>query len=96
MAGYVLLNVEVTDQDAFADFRDRFPAVVDSYSGKYLIRGGDTEVVQGDWTPHRLVLIEFDSVQQAQSFWNDPEHSKLRAALDKCANTTAGVIADGA
>ena len=92
MAGYVLIDVEITDHAVFTEFRDRAPAVVEAYGGRFLVRGGATEVVQGDWTPHRVVILEFDSTERAKSWWNSPEHTELRAILDRCSNATTAIV----
>ena len=92
MAGYALIDVEITDQTVFAEFRERAPAVVEAHGGRFLVRGGATEVVQGDWTPHRVVIVEFDSVERAKSWWNSPDHTELRAMLDRCSKTTVTIV----
>lgn len=92
MAGYVLLNVEVTDRAAFEDLVERAPAGVEAHGGEYLIRGGAVEAVQGDWTPHRVVLVKFDSIEQARAWWRSSDHVELRGAFDRCANTTAMLV----
>ncbi len=91
-AGYALIDVEVTDQTVFAEFRERAPAVVQAHGGTFLVRGGKTEVVQGDWTPHRVILVEFDSVERAKAWWSSPAHTELQAMLDRCSNTTATIV----
>ena len=92
MAGYALIDVEITDQATFAESLERAPAVVEAYGGKYLVRGGTTEVVQGNWTPHRVVLVEFESVERARAWWNSPDHARLRVMLDKCSNATVTIV----
>lgn len=92
MAGYALIDVEITDQAAFAEFREQAPAVVEAHGGRFLVRGGAAEVVQGDWTPHRVVVIEFESVERAKSWWNSPAHTELRAMADGCSNTTTTIV----
>ena len=92
MAGYALIDAEITDHAAFAEFRERAPAVLEAHGGRYLVRGGATKVVQGDWTPHRVVLLEFESVERAQAWWDSPDHAELRAMLDKCSNTTVTIV----
>lgn len=92
MAGYALMDVEITDDTAFAELLERAPAVVKTYGGRYLVRGGGAQVVQGDWTPHRLVLVEFDSVEQARTWWNSSDHAELKSMLDKCSKTTATIV----
>ena len=92
MSGYVLIDVEITDHAAFAGLRDRAPAIVEAHGGRFLVRGGAAEVVQGDWTPHRVVIVEFDSVERAKSWWNSPEHTELRALLDRCSRSTTTIV----
>ena len=51
---------------------DQVPAIVKAHGGKYLVRGGTHEVIRGDWTPDRLVVLEFDTVEQAKAWQNAP------------------------
>ncbi len=92
MAGYALIDIEITDHAVFGEFRERAPAVIEAYGGRFLVRGGATEVVQGDSTHHRVVLVEFDSVERAKSWWNSPAHTELQAMLDRCSNTTTTIV----
>lgn len=94
MGGYVLMDVEITDQGAFDAVVERAPEIVGEHGGKFLVRGGATEVLQGDWTPHRLVIVAFDSVEQAKAWWNSPGHTELRSMFDRCSRTTA-TVAEG-
>ena len=81
MAGYVLLNVDVTDRDVFEGLVERAPASVEAHGGEYLIRGGAVEALQGNWTPHRVVLVKFGSIEQARAWWSSSDHVELRAAF---------------
>ena len=92
MAAYVLIDVEITDQATFAELRERAPAVLEAHGGRFLVRGGAAEVVQGDWTPHRLVLLAFESVERARAWWNSREHSELRVRLDRCSKATTTIV----
>ena len=88
------MDAEVTDQVVFSDYLERVPAVVASHGGKYLVRGGATEVVQGDWAPNRIVVVEFDNVEQARGWQNSPAYAELRAMLNRSSNTNV-IIAEG-
>ena len=92
MAGYVIVDAEITDEALFADFAARVPAVVAAHGGRYLVRGGATEVVQGDWAPHRVVVVEFDSVEQASGWQNSPDYAELREMLIKSTNTNVIIV----
>ena len=67
MAGYVIADVRVTDEAGFADFAAGVPASIERHGGKYIIRGGDPEVRQGDWAPPRIVVVEFDNADAARA-----------------------------
>ena len=72
MAGYVIADVEVTNPELFEEYRKLVPATIEAYGGRYIVRGGASEVVEGDRTPHRTVIIEFDSFEQAKA-WHSSE-----------------------
>ena len=77
MAAYVITDSEITDQAVFDDYLAQVKAVVEAHGGKYLARGGATEVVQGDWTPRRIAVMEFDDVEQARAWQNSPDYVDL-------------------
>lgn len=75
MAGYVIADVEVTDAELFEEYRKLVPATVEAYGGKYIVRGGESEVVEGEITPHRTVIIQFDSAEQAKAWHGSEEYA---------------------
>ena len=78
MAGYIILDAEIIEPGAFVEFAERIVGVVDAYGGKYLVRGGGAaEVITGDFVPHRVVIIEFESAARAREFINSPEYDEL-------------------
>ena len=79
MPGYVIANVNVTDPSVFEEYRGMVPATIAAYGGKYLVRGGSADVVEGDWSPNRLVVIEFESVEKAKEWYNSPEYTAAKA-----------------
>lgn len=87
------MNVEITDHTAFGEVAEKASAIVEVHGGRFLARGGTTESLKDDWTPsNRIVLIEFDSVEQAKAWWSSPAHTELRHELDHYSKTTATVI----
>ena len=79
MPAFLVVDIEVTDQKRFEEYKRAVPASLSAYGGKYLARGGTTEVLEGDWKPRRLVIIEFPSVQRAKEWWTSPDYSKAKA-----------------
>jgi uncharacterized protein (DUF1330 family) len=81
MAAYVIADVDVTDPARFEEYRRQVSPTIEKYGGRYLVRGGATEKVEGNREPRRLVIIEFDSMERARQWYHSPEYSgpiKLR------------------
>ena len=94
LAAYVIIDSVITDQAVFDDYLEQVPAVVETHGGRYLARGGAIEVVQGDWTPNRIVVIEFDSVELARGWQDSPDYAELRAMLNRSSKTSV-IITEG-
>ncbi|MER3513043.1 MAG: DUF1330 domain-containing protein, partial [Chloroflexota bacterium] len=78
MAAYVIVDIQVTDPAGYAEYRQLAPPIVAAYGGRYLVRGGALETLEGNWTPQRLVILEFPSLAQAKAWWDAPEYRPLR------------------
>ena len=95
MAAYVIADVDVTDPDLFAEYRKLVLPIVEMYGGRYIVRGGESQVIEGDWTPHRTVVIQFDSVERAREWYDSPEYTPVKDMRFRSANTSV-LIVDGA
>ena len=78
MAAYIVANVEVTDPAAYEEYRKGVAATIAQYGGRFLVRGGATEVLEGSFRPKRIVILEFESVERAKAWWDSPEYRPLR------------------
>ena len=76
--GYVLAQVAVTDPAQYEGYKALAGAAVAKFGGRYLVRGGAAHLLEGDWAASRLVILEFDSVEQAQRFYDSPEYQAAR------------------
>ena len=94
MPAYVLADVTVTDPPAMEEYRKQVPATLAKYGGRFLVRGGAHQTVEGDWKPARLVVIEFPSLADARR-WYDSEEYRGPKALRMRAGRTSVVIVDG-
>ena len=94
MAAYVLVNVEITDSAGFAEYRKLVPATIAAFGGRFLTRGGATEVLEGEWKPHHLVVLEFPDVATIKAWYHSPEYQRL-LELRKRTATSDLVIIDG-
>ena len=94
MAVYAVVNVQITDPPRYTEYREQAPAAIARYGGKYLARGGKVEVLEGDWNPQRLVILEFESMERFHEWYNSPEYAPLKQ-LRREAAVTAFVIVEG-
>ena len=94
MAAYVIGEIEVTDPAAYEDYRKQVLAVVTKYGGRFLVRGGKVEPLEGGWSPKRVVALEFPSMEQARNFYRSPEYAPL-IALRQRASTGRLVLVEG-
>ena len=94
MAGYVIADVDVTDPELFAEYRKLVSATVEQYGGKYLVRGGDMEVAEGDWAPTRAVVIEFESFERAKEWYHSDDYAPALKMRLESANSSV-IIVDG-
>ncbi|MCE2527150.1 MAG: DUF1330 domain-containing protein [Actinomycetia bacterium] len=92
MSGYVIITAEVNDESMFREFVKRVPEAVVTHGGKYLVRGGKIQTILGDWEPSRVVVIEFDSFQDAVRFMNSPELEEIRDLREKSADVNTIVV----
>lgn len=79
MAYYVIFDVTIHDLPKYQDYMAKIKPVIEASGGRYLVRGGQHIVIEGDWKPTRLVIFEFPSVEAAQSFYASPAYQPLKA-----------------
>ena len=87
MPAYLIADVEVTNPDGYEDYRAKVPAIIAAYGGRYLVRGGTCEVLEGDGTPRRRVVLEFATMAKLKAFWESPEYRPLRALRERNADS---------
>jgi uncharacterized protein (DUF1330 family) len=95
MPAYVIADVDVTDPAHYAEYRQRVPATVAAYGGRFLARGGAHEVLEGSWQPHRVIVLEFPSLEQARRWYASEEYREPKAMRIAAARTNA-ILVEGA
>lgn len=87
MPAYIIVDVEVTDPDTYAEYRGPAAETVEELGGRYLVRGGRCETLQGDWAPSRIVVLEFPDMGAATRWWSSPEYEPVRALRHRAAQS---------
>ena len=92
MAGYVIADVEVTDPALFAEYRALVAQTVELYGGRYLARGGETTLLEGDRAPSRAVIIEFESAARAKQWYDSPEYEPVKRMRLDSADSNVAIV----
>src|ERR671930_1984542 len=87
MSAYVVVDVTVRDASTYEEYKRLAPMSIAQYGGRYLARGGATTVLEGEWRPKRLVILEFPNADQARAWWSSPEYAAAKALRQSCAGT---------
>jgi uncharacterized protein (DUF1330 family) len=95
MTAYVLVDVEVTDPERYEEYKALGAASVEQHGGRYVVRGGAAEVLEGDRIPNRLVVLEFPDIETARRWYDSPEYRSARAARAGAATGTF-ILVEGA
>jgi uncharacterized protein (DUF1330 family) len=87
MSAYLIVDIDIRDAAGLEEYRKQVPATITKYGGRFIVRGGKFEQLEGDWQPKRLVLLEFPSVGQAKRWYESEEYRPLKAMRLKASNS---------
>ncbi|MBB3290625.1 MULTISPECIES: DUF1330 domain-containing protein [Rhizobium] len=94
MPAYIISDVTARDAEAFEAYRTRAAASIAHYGGRYLVRGGPIEQLEGNWSPRALVIVEFPDIEQAKAWYRSPEYATALDIRDR-ALTRNLLLVDG-
>ena len=94
MSAYVVVQVDVKDPERYADYRKMVPPTLEKFGGRFIVRGGATHTMEGEWAPRRFVIVEFPSVEQAKAWWASPEYAEAKA-LRQATSETQMIVVEG-
>jgi uncharacterized protein (DUF1330 family) len=78
MPAYVIAETDLQDPEAYERYKAAAPATIAKYGGRYVARGGEVAVLEGDWHPPRLVILEFEDLAAAQRWYDSPEYQEIK------------------
>ena len=94
MPAYLIGDIAVDDPDLYAEYAAGVPATLEAYGGRYVVRGGAPEAVEGDWPAQRIVILEFADRERAMAWLEGSEYAPLRAKRHRAAQARF-VLVDG-
>jgi len=92
MAGYLIANLDVTDPAGFAEYAKLVSPIIARYGGRYLVRGGDTKILEGNPPIKRVVVLEFPTLAAAQKFYDSSDYKPLIGMRQKSAVSTVFLV----
>lgn len=94
MPAYIIADLSIHDQTEIEEYRRLVPSTITAMGGKFIVRGGQTTPLEGDWNPERIVVVEFPSVEKAKEWWNSELYSKAKSIRQRAA-TTKMILIEG-
>jgi len=85
MAAYMVSDVNIINAERYEEYRLAVRTAVEKYGGRYIVRAGSSKVLEGTWNPARMVIVEFESMQAAERFFDSPEFIAARALRQNAA-----------
>ena len=79
MPAYVIVQIQIHDLATYERYKVLAPPSIAAYGGRYIVRGGKTVTLEGEWQPPRIVVLEFPNLEKAQAWWASPEYAEAKA-----------------
>lgn len=94
MKAYIIVDVKITNPTLYDDYRKLTLASLQPFDGKFIVRGGQTETLEGNWDPGRIVVVEFPSMENAKAWWSSPGYAPAKA-IRQAASETKMIVVEG-
>ena len=95
MSAYAVVAMDVLDPEGLKEYRARVQATVAAYEGRFLVRGGRSEMLEGDWRPDQLVVIEFPDWDRARRWYDSPEYQEISLIRKRSSRADLFAIVEG-
>ncbi len=92
MAAYVIVEITIHDPKDYKEYKKLTPAAVEAYDGRFVVRVGQTEILESDWQPERIVVLEFPTVDRAKEWWNSDIYAQAKLIRQRSAKTRMIVV----
>jgi uncharacterized protein (DUF1330 family) len=95
MSAYVIVEISIHDHREYEEYKKLTPAAIAAFNGKFVVRGGETITLEGDWKPERIVVLEFPSAEIANEWWHSELYTEAKLIRQRAAKTKM-IIVQGA
>ncbi len=94
MPAYVVTEIDVHDPKRYEEYKKMSLASLQPFGGRFIVRGGKVETLEGSWSPKRFVVVEFESVERAKAWWSSKEYEPAKKLRNETASTQM-IVVDG-
>ena len=94
MSAFILVDITVNSPEAYREYLEQVPPLVAKHGGKYRVRGGEHQILEGAWAPNRLVIVEFPNRRAALAFYHDPDYQPIKAIRTRTTDSRM-ILVDG-
>lgn len=95
MPAYIIVDVNINNHQEYEEYKKLTPASIAAYDGKFIVRGGPSEILEGNWEPGRIVVLEFPTAHKAREWWSSPEYTPAKL-IRQGAAATKMILVEGA
>jgi uncharacterized protein (DUF1330 family) len=94
MPAYIIVDVVIKDPQRYEDYKKLTPASLIPFGGKFIVRGGKAETLEGDWKPGRIVVVEFATIEKAKAWWESDTYAPAKV-IRQAASITRMLLVEG-
>ena len=92
MSAYVIVEVSIQNHSEYEEYKKLTPAAIAAFNGRFVVRGGQTTTLEGDWNPERIVILEFPTIQRANEWCNSELYNKAKEIRQRAAKTKMIIV----
>jgi uncharacterized protein (DUF1330 family) len=92
MPAFVVVDIDVKDPALYERYKQLAPVSIAAHGGKYIARGGKVDILEGDWTPRRLVILQFPDAAQARRWWESAGYAEAKRLRQQCADANMIIV----
>jgi uncharacterized protein (DUF1330 family) len=94
MPAYIIADIDVHDPERYEEYKKLSTAAAAKYGAKFLVRGGPVDVLEGNWTPNRFIILEFPTLERARAWWDSEEYRLAKELRRETATSSMILVAD--
>ena len=94
MPAYMVVQISVHDRERYEDYKPMVQPALDAYGGRFIVRTGEAQTLEGSWSPERFVILEFDDANRAKAWWDSEEYREAKL-LRQATSDTEMILVEG-